>query len=538
VRAVGEHLGRLAGADLADRCRLGRVGDPERSRRKKELTVESSSRWAGAITRTSNDQWQRGYLNLLDTRAGLRQAARAVEARLAVPVGATHGRVRGYADRDERFRKQQRLQHLHARLADVEDRIGRGRVSVVRGGRGLVKQRHHLEQAGLTEARWKDCWSAERLFVCADGEADKTWGNETIRVHPDEGWIELRLPRPLADLANRPHCRYRLDARVSFPHRGDEWAAQAATGAVRYDICFDPVKGRWYLDASWTTPGVEMPELDDLCGQRTVGVDLNDGHLAAWVIDPSGNPVGPPATIPLELAGLAASTRDGRLRSAVTHLLDLAAANGCASITIENLGFDDARTTGRETMGRGRRGKQFRRTVAGLPTARFRRRLAGMAANRGVAVIAVDPAYTSRWGGEHWQQPLDNQTPPSTTVTRHHAAAVVIGRRSLGHGARRRPHRRNESGVTGPHQRMGQGELPARPATNAEAVRKSGPRKAHRQTNRRHQTGPADRDPPGNQATKDRSRSPAEQHPQLFGVPRNGGSGSRLAPHPAGTVAT
>jgi hypothetical protein len=44
-------------------------------------------------------------------------------------------------------------------------------------------------------------------FITADGEAGKPWGNETIRVHPDEGWLELKLPAPLAHLGNRPHDR-------------------------------------------------------------------------------------------------------------------------------------------------------------------------------------------------------------------------------------------------------------------------------------------------------------------------------------------
>ncbi|WP_240797911.1 hypothetical protein [Streptomyces sp. F001] len=103
---------------------------------------------------------------------------------------------------------------------------------------------------------------------------------------------------------------------------------------------------------------------------------------------------------------------------------------------VENLGFADARATGRETMGRGGRGKRFRRTVAGIPTARFRERLRGMAFHQGLVVIAVDPAYTSIWGEKYWKTPLQQQT--RTTVTRHHGAAVAIGRRGLGHRVRRR----------------------------------------------------------------------------------------------------
>lgn len=60
-------------------------------------------------------------------------------------------------------------------------------------------------------------------------------------------------------------------------------------------------------------------------------------------------------------------------------------------------------------MGRGKRGKRFRKTVAGLPTARFRDRLAHMCASAGLRVIAVDPAYTSRWGAQHWQRPISTK---------------------------------------------------------------------------------------------------------------------------------
>jgi hypothetical protein len=151
LRAAGRHLGMLAGRDLAARCAEGRLDArgqaASRARRKRALTGESSSRWAGPITRTSEDQYR----------------------------------------------------------------------------------------------------------LTADGEKGKPFGNETIRWHPDERWLELKLPAPLARLANRPHGRYRLSCPVTFTYRGDEVAAQAATGAVRYDMSRDPGSGRWYLDASWKT---------------------------------------------------------------------------------------------------------------------------------------------------------------------------------------------------------------------------------------------------------------------------------------------
>jgi hypothetical protein len=465
VRAVGGHLGRLAGSDLAVRCRLGH-GDDQRADRKRALTAASSSRWAGAVTRTSGDQWQRASKNLLDARVGLRRAVQGVQARLGVPVGQRKGRLRGYGSRAERFQKQRRLQHLQARLAEVEERIAAGRVSVCRGGRRLAKLRHTIEgdhaSPRPTKAEWRQRWEAARAFLTADGEAGKRWGNETIRVHPDESWLEVRLPTPLAYLSNTPGraATYRLSCPVVFHHRAGEWAAQAASGAVGYDLFLDPARQRWYLDGSWRLPAVAVPSLEQLRQDRhrALGVDLNAEHLDSWVLDPSGSPVGPPHTIPLALGGgLPATTRDGRLRSAVAALIRFARANGCRSVMVENLNFADARQAGRETLGHGRRAKRFRRTVAGMPTRQFRDLLVGMAANAGLWVIAVDPGWTSNWGQRYWQAPLDHSTKQAVTVSRHHAAAVVIGRRGLGLGARRRP------GVPRPHQRMGKGELPARP---------------------------------------------------------------------------
>ncbi|MEU4465621.1 hypothetical protein AB0G20_18210 [Streptomyces sp. NPDC024017] len=448
---VGEHLGRHQRADFAERLALGLVPvkGNRRAERKKKLTVVSSSRWAGAMTRASEDQYQLSLRCLYGERVALRRAVQAITQRLAVPCGQRRGRVRGYADQKERFQKQRRLQILQRRLAVVEQRLAEGCPAVVVGGRRLLHARHHLAEAGLSLAQWRKRWEAARLFLTADGESGAPHGNYTICVDPADGSVTIVLPEPMRHLANVPRGRYRLGSVVAFSHLRQEWLDRVtANRAVRYDIVYDPARARWYLDASWATATTVPPAPQEIraAGARLLAVDLNADHLAACVLDPHGNPVGRPVTVPMDLTG-PASMRDGHLRAAITALASLAEEHGCAGIVIENLGFTDARTTGRETMGRGRRGKRFRRTVAGIPTARFRERLRGIAYHRGLVVISVDPAYTSRWGAAHWQQPLQQQN-KQTTVTRHHAAAVAIGRRGLGHRIRRR------SGVTANDQRI------------------------------------------------------------------------------------
>jgi len=509
--AAGTHLGSLAGRDLAARCAEGRLDAKgraaSRARRKRALTGESSSRWAGAITRTSEDQHRLAGQNLRAERNTVQARIQGIQARLLVPAGGKAGRVRGYATPAERHAKAVRLQALQARLARVDRRLEAGTVSVVRGSKALLRKRGHLAAAGLTQERWRQEWESARLFLTADGEKDKAWGNETIRWHPDEGWLEIKLPGPLARLANRPYGRYRLSCPVGFSYRGDEVAAQAATGAIRYDIAYDPARGRWYLDASWKAAPAPAPSVDELRAAPVLAVDLNHGHLAALAITPDGNLAGPPVTIPLTLAGLPASRRDGRLRAAISTLTRLARQLGCRAVVIEDLDFADAREQGREhhnsRSARGRRGRGFRRLVAGIPTGKFRDRLTQMAANAGIWVITVDPAYTSRWGREYWLAPLREQASP--TATGHHAAAVVIGRRALGHRARRR------AGVTGGGQRISRRRAAPRAPVARRTTRDGRPREAQRQPPRWRKTATADRTRPPDQATQDRPGPSASQ---------------------------
>lgn len=473
MRLVGAHLGSRYRADLAVRVRLGAVSarDTGRTERKRAVTAVSSSRWAGAITRTSEDQYQLGLRALRAEVELLNRATRVITRRLAVPCGQRVSGVRGYPTQTERFSKQQRLQRLTGRLDTARARLVAGQPAIVVGGRRLLHNRHHLDQAGITEQQWRQGWDAARMFLTADGESGAPHGNYTVTVDPVDGSVTIVLPEPLRHLANAPRGRYRLVFAVAFHHRAEEWLDRvSANRAVRYDITHDAARDRWYLDASWSAPATAQPTPGELAGERLIGVDLNAGHLAACVIDAHGNPIGTPHTVPLDLTGPTA-TRDGMLRTAITHLINLAKTHGCAGIAIENLGFADTRATGRETMGRARRGKAFRRAVAGIPTARFRDRLAGMAYHAGLVVIAVDPAYTSRWGAQHWQAPSKPSTTRRPGITPHPSSshdAPTVTLRGVGQVCPARD------------QRIVSGELPSRPRSVSWAHGEQRPRPGHR----------------------------------------------------------
>ncbi|MGW3935176.1 IS200/IS605 family accessory protein TnpB-related protein [Streptomyces sp. NBC_00024] len=445
LRLVGAHLGSLASKDLKVRCRDGFSHSGETwAVRKRGLTALSSSRWAGSITKATHDQWALARRCQSAHIQNLEAGIRTIEDRLSLPVGqkGTKKAPGGYRSRREWHAKSRRLRVLQDRLAAARADYEAGVVHVVRGGKRLARTRHHLDEAGLTESAWRGRWEAERWFCEADGESGKRYGNETIRISP-EGEVSIKLPAPLAHLANAPHGRYVLACKATLAHRGTEWADRvAANRAIAYRIHLDTGRDRWYLTASWQIPPTPTIPIEAALTHGVIGVDMNADHLAAWHLDTHGNPTGSPRRFSYDLTGTA-QHRDAQVRHALTRLLHWARTCGVKAIAVEDLDFAAGKT--REKHGRR---KRFRQLVSGMPTGKLRTRLSSMADQTGIAVIAVDPAYTSRWGAQHWQKPLTSTT---RKTTRHNAAAVAIGRRAQGHPIRRRTtpppaHRSDEQG--------------------------------------------------------------------------------------------
>jgi len=457
LRLVGAHLGSLASTDLKARCRDGLVHSTGSwATRKRDLTAQSSSRWAGSITKATHEQWALARRGQAAHVQSLEAGITTIRHRLSLPVGqkGTRRAPSGYRSAHEWFHKTRRLQVLEDRLEKVQADREAGRVHVVRGGKHLLGTRHHLDTAQLTGAQWRERWEAERWFLKADGESGKRFGNETIRITP-EGEVSIKLPAPLAGLANARHGRYVLAAKVRFAHRGQEWADRVeANRAVAYRILphsrlrssggtpIDTRRGRWYADASWQIPPAKTIPLEAALADGVIGVDTNADHLAAWRLDTHGNPIGRPRRFFYDLSGNA-QHRDAQVRHALTRLLNWAKICGGKAIAVEDLDFQAEKS--REKHGRKRR---FRQLISGMPTGKLRARLTSMADATGIAIIAVDPAYTSKWGAQHWHKPMAG---PTRETTRHDAASIAIGRRAQGHPIRRRttPPRAHQSDVHG-----------------------------------------------------------------------------------------
>lgn len=243
---VGEFLGSVYRRELTGRIALGTMDHKAhgvwRAERKAAVTVVSSSRWAGAITRAADDQYQLGMRALAAHVADLRSAVAVLAARCGLRPGETAApapagtggprrssrrRVCGYASAAQRFSKTRRLAALRTKLVAAEAALAAGRPSITVGGNRLWRNRNHLDAAGLTEQQWRDRWDAARMFLTADGESGKVGGNETIRVD-EEGRLRIKVPAALTD---RFGTHLHITAPVTFSHRGGEWADRVAAAA-------------------------------------------------------------------------------------------------------------------------------------------------------------------------------------------------------------------------------------------------------------------------------------------------------------------
>src|SRR5665647_2448899 len=124
LREVGTFLGSLYRADLVRRLREGKLDAHGRAQsrkvRKKALTAQSSSRWAGSITRATQDQYDLAVRALAAERAMLVAATGKLSAWVAAPAGGRAGKIAGYRSQGEWHGKTRRLAQLTSRLGVVD----------------------------------------------------------------------------------------------------------------------------------------------------------------------------------------------------------------------------------------------------------------------------------------------------------------------------------------------------------------------------------------------------------------------------------
>jgi hypothetical protein len=115
LRLVGAHLGSLASRDLKARCADGLEHSTHTwAARKRELTAGSSSRWAGAMTKATHDQWALSRRGQMGHIQNLEAGIKTIRHRLSLPIGEKGSKRApgGYRSENEWFHKTRRLRRL------------------------------------------------------------------------------------------------------------------------------------------------------------------------------------------------------------------------------------------------------------------------------------------------------------------------------------------------------------------------------------------------------------------------------------------
>lgn len=134
LRELGVLLDHLASTDLV-RAQAGM----DWNERKRELTRIVSARWAGSITRATNDLLALRRRNLVAEAASLRAAIKAITSRRGIALGS----AKAYRGEIELAGKRTRLDILNSRLDRVEAVLSSGHYPITRGGRDLLIKRHN-----------------------------------------------------------------------------------------------------------------------------------------------------------------------------------------------------------------------------------------------------------------------------------------------------------------------------------------------------------------------------------------------------------
>jgi hypothetical protein len=266
---------------------------------------------------------------------------------------------------------------------------------------------------------WQDEWGTSRAWFGQDGASSATAGNSVFKYDPIARTLDVLIPTGIAvqhGISVRKSAAggwIRFEG-VRFKYLGDELKERILTRVpTRFDLVptfKDGVLTRLDVRASWSRIPAKMPLLAYLQEHASVGVDLNEGHLDAHLLDTTGNPVGPSKLILFDQTG-SSPHRDGQLRSAISELLKYTLEAGASSIVIEDLGFEDP------TLREKKHPKSFNKTIAGFPTTQFKERIIRMADRKDLSVVAVDAHHTTKRGGPAWAMVLNGGRKKPTKKT-------------------------------------------------------------------------------------------------------------------------
>ena len=318
---------------------------------------------------------------LKEERTHLRSRLAALEA----------SRAKDWKNAARKRRNAVATRKAETRLARVETEL-EGPPRHCFGGRQLLRQGRVKE--------WRRRRDGNALFA---GETGRPYGNEVARWNPYTHRLELKLPGNLRPVVLE-------NVRFPLPVAEEIQLCQEVRVPVSWRVKLLP-KGKVELCCTY-----EERELPVYTHQRygALAMDLNADHIALTRVSKEGRLLG---TWRLDLGkGNDAVQQAARTVSAM-------AASHCIPLVAEDLDFRTKKAWLK------RYGKRFAEVLSIFRTRQVLAAVERQCRHRGVELIRVDPAWTTRLA-------RDGKYADRYRIGVHHAAALVIGRRGLGFAER------------------------------------------------------------------------------------------------------
>ena len=319
-------------------------------------------------------------------------------------------------DPAERHHLARRAFRLTTRLARLRADAQAGTIRIAFGSKRLFRAQNDLAGNGYAgHEAWLEAWRTARsktFFVL--GSRDESRGNQGCSATAlGSGIFRLRLRLPNRLVAD--YGKYVVTTvQIAYGAAHIEHAL-AMKQAISYRFKRDE-KG-WRVFISTAEIAVEQAS-DRRTG--TLGVDLNADHLALALTDRFGNLIAS-ERVAMVTYGCSAEQAAAKIGDAVRHAVAVA-VSARVPLVIERLDFSKKKAAMRE------QGARYARMLSALSYSRIKQTICARAHDAGIAVLPMNPAYTSVIGRQKFSRRYG--------ISGHMGAALAVARRARGFSER------------------------------------------------------------------------------------------------------
>ena len=323
------------------------------------------------------------------------------------------------------WQKKRQIARLEAKMLRLNQRLTKP--SLCFGSKKLFKSQYN---EGVDPSAWLAEWrhSRSNQFYLV-GSHEETRGNQLCQATINQnGNIDIKLRIPNCYVVNNQKYLYIKDIKVNYGYEQIKAAILAHDTGVGKAITY-----RFIHDQSGWRIAISIDETHEIKINNffngAIGIDFNANHISVCLINACGNPI-KFLDIPTICIGKSADQRKAIYGDAVKQIVALALEHR-VPIIIESLDFQKKKD---ELINR--EGRRYACMLSSFAYNQLGRMIRSRAARYGVALIDVNPAYTSIIGDVKYSKRYG--------VSVHQSAALAIARRGMHSVARSRNLRLSE----------------------------------------------------------------------------------------------